>query len=142
MYKAWLADANQSPATRMTKSLGPYQLVTSAIVAQGWNDLTDGNLAARIDRTETGVQLGGVSCTGSPPVCHFICEGGEAWSNVDGTGNRRGSVGDCGGWTSSGVGGGVSGTAGNVGKTNVEWTAGICTSIGCSSALPLFCIQQ
>lgn len=141
MYKAWLADASQSPATRMTRSLGPYQLVTSAVIAQGWNDLTDGNLAARIDRTETGVQLGGVGCGGPGPVCHFVCEGGEAWSNVDGAGNHRATVGDCAGWTDGG-GPGVTGTAGNVGKTNVMWTAGSCTSIGCSSALPLFCIQQ
>jgi hypothetical protein len=141
MYKAWLADASQSPATRMTRGLGPYQLVTSAVIAQGWNDLTDGNLAARIDRTEMGVQLGGVGCNVSQGTCHFVCEGGEAWSNVDGAGSRRASVGDCGGLTGGG-GGGISGTAGNVGKTDVMWTAGSCTSIGCSSALPLFCIQQ
>jgi hypothetical protein len=141
-YKAWLADASQSPATRMARHAGPYQLVTSAVIAQGWSDLTDGNLAARIDRTEAGQQLGGVGCDVSQPTCHFICEGGEVWSNVDGAGNRRAGVGDCGGWTSSDSTTGITGTAGNVGKIDVMWTAGSCSSIGCGSALPLYCIQQ
>jgi hypothetical protein len=135
-YKAWLADANGSPATRMTHHLGIYQLVTGAAVAQGWNDLTDGNLAGRIDRTEGGVQLGGIACNASQPTCHFVCAGGEVWSNVDGAGNRR-NVADCTGWTTLG-----SGTAGNDGKTDVGWTAGDCTPIGAGTALPIFCVQQ
>jgi hypothetical protein len=136
-YKAWLADGNQSPATRMTHHVGPYQLVTNAVIAQGWTDLTDGNIATRIDRTEAGVQLGGVGCDVAQPTCNFICQGGEVWSNVDGAGNRRSGVGDCGGWTGSGTG-----TAGNVGKVDVLWTAGICSPIGCTAPLPIFCVQQ
>jgi hypothetical protein len=135
-YKAWLADANGSPATRMVHHLGVYQLVTGAAIAQGWNDLTDGNLANKIDRTEGGVQLGGVGCDASQPTCHFVCAGGEVWSNVDGAGNRR-SVADCTGWTTLG-----SATAGNDGKTDASWTAGDCTPIGAGTALPIFCIQQ
>jgi len=135
-YMAWLADANGSPATRMTHHTGLYQLVTGAAIAQGWNDLTDGNLASKIDRTEAGAQLGGVLCDASQPTCHFICEGGEVWSNVDGAGNRR-NVADCTGWTVLGTG-----TAGNDGKTDVTWTAGTCTSIGAGSTLPIFCVQQ
>ncbi len=33
-YKAWLADATSSPATRLTHHLGPYQLTTGVIPAQ------------------------------------------------------------------------------------------------------------
>jgi hypothetical protein len=135
-YKAWLADANLSPVTRMTHHLGPYQLVTGTVVAQGWTDLTDGNLAAKIDRTEGGVQLGGVGCNASLATCHFICEGGEVWSNVDGAGNRR-VVADCNGWTTAGTA-----TAGNDGKTDATWTAGTCTPIASGSTLPIFCVQQ
>lgn len=135
-YMAWLADANGSPATRMTHHLGVYQLVTGAAVAQGWSDLTDGNLANKIDRTEGGVQLGGVGCNASQSTCHFICAGGEVWSNVDGAGNRR-NVADCTGWTTSGTA-----TAGNDGKTDVGWTAGDCTPIAAGSTLPIFCVQQ
>jgi hypothetical protein len=135
-YMAWLADANGSPATRMTHHLGVYQLVTGAAIAQGWSDLTDGNLANKIDRTEGGVQLGGVSCDATQATCHFICEGGEVWSNVDDAGNRRAGVADCAGWTTAG-----NATAGNDGKVTVQWTAGICTPIS-SGALPIFCVQQ
>lgn len=135
-YKAWLADASGSPATRMTRHLGPYQLVTTAVIAQGWDDLTDGNLANRIDRTEAGVQLDGPGCDVSRPTCHFICEGGEVWSNVSSTGNRRMGVGDCSGWTAASPG-----TAGNVGKVDATWTEGVCGQIG-SGELPIFCVQQ
>ncbi|HMG23515.1 MAG TPA: hypothetical protein VK607_19410, partial [Kofleriaceae bacterium] len=132
----WLADAGGSPATRMVRHVGAYQLVTGAVVAQGWNDLTDGTLASRIDRTEGGVQLGGVSCDATLPTCHFICEGGEVWSNVDGAGNRRTGIADCAGWTTAG-----NATAGNDGKLDVQWTAGPCTPIS-SGSLPIFCVQQ
>lgn len=135
-YKAWLADANGSPATRMTHHVGIYQLVTGAVVAQGWNDLTDGTLASKIDRTEGGVQLGGVGCDFQQPTCHFICAGGEVWSNVDGAGNRR-MVADCAGWTTPGTA-----TAGNDGKVDATWTAGDCTPITSGTALPIFCVQQ
>jgi hypothetical protein len=134
-YKAWLADATGSPSTTMTRHLGPYQLVTTAVVAQGWNDLTDGTLLNRIDRTELGVQLGGVGCNASEPTCHFVCAGGEVWSNVDAAGNRR-VTDDCTGWTGQGLG-----TAGNVGKVNAMWTEGDCNRIQ-SASLPIFCIQQ
>jgi hypothetical protein len=33
-------------------------------------------------------------------------------------------------------------TAGNDGKTDATWTAGICTPIGGGSTLPIFCVQQ
>ena len=136
-YKAWLADATGSPATRMTRHLGPYQLVTTAVVAQGWDDLTDGGLASKIDRTEQGVQFDGPGCDVSRPTCHFICEGGEVWSNVSRSGGRRmGGVDDCTGWTAAGLG-----TAGNVGKVDATWTEGTCTHIG-SGELPIFCVQQ
>jgi hypothetical protein len=135
-YKVWLADATLSPASRMTRNAGPYQLVTGAVVAQGWNDLVDGMLSSPIDRTETGVRLGGVGCSGAN--CHFICEGGEIWSNVDAAGNRR-SVDDCNGWTTSS---GALGTAGNTGETDATWTEGRCSRIICQAALPLFCVQQ
>jgi len=136
-YKVWLADATGSPATRMTHHAGPYRLVTTAVVAQSWDDLTDGTLMNKIDRTESGLQLGGVGCNASDPVrCHFICEGGEVWSNVSASGGRRMGANDCAGWT-----GGANATAGNSDKVDAAWTVGICTNIG-SGSLPIFCVQQ
>jgi hypothetical protein len=134
-YKVWLADATRWPANRMTRHTGPYQLITGAVVAQGWDDLLDGMLSTRINLTETGILLGGSGCSG--PRCYFICEGGEIWSNVDAAGNRRNAV-DCGQWTMTAA----TGTAGSTGETDAAWTEGRCTSIDCRSALPLFCVQQ
>jgi hypothetical protein len=136
MYKAWLADANLTPATRMTHGLGPYQLVSGTVIATSWTDLTDGTLAAPVNRTEVGGLLGGSGCTPGPG-CNFICEGGEFWSNVAADGTRNTATGDCGTWTGTGQG-----TAGNVGKTTAAWTTGTCSSIGCGSTLPFLCVQQ
>ncbi len=138
-YMAWIADANLSPATHMTRHLGPYRKTDGTVVAQGWADLTDGTLLAPIDRTELNVQLGGIGCNPGA-TCNFLCAGGEVWSNVDTAGNRR-ATGDCTGWTGVGVGT-AGGTAGNNSLTDAQWTAGTCSSIGCGSTLPLFCVQQ
>jgi hypothetical protein len=83
------------------------------------------------------VQLGGPGCNANERTCNFICEGGEAWSNVDRAGNRRMGIEDCMGWT---VAAGL-GTAGNVGKIDAKWTEGDCRPIQ-SGSLPIFCIQQ
>ncbi|HEX7837940.1 MAG TPA: hypothetical protein VF469_10785 [Kofleriaceae bacterium] len=72
-YLAWLAAGSVTPASRMVHHTGPYQLTTGDVIAQGWTDLTDGTLAARIDRTETQAQSSGVR----------ECLGGGVWSNVD-----------------------------------------------------------
>lgn len=137
-YKAWLADAMQSPATRMTHGAGPYQLVSGTVIAQNWTDLTDGTLSSPVNRTEGGALLGGSGCTAGAAGCNFICEGGEFWSNVAADGSRAAAVADCGTWADSAA----NGTAGNVGKTTSLWTAGNCTPIGCSSMLPIMCVQQ
>ena len=142
MYKAWLADANLSPATRMTHGLGPYQLVSGTVIATSWADLTDGTLAAPVNRTELGGLLGGTGCSGTG--CNFVCEGGEFWSNVNADGTRNTATGDCTTWTvTAGTGIAGTGTAGNVGKTALQWTQGTCSSIGCGNAtLPIMCVQQ
>jgi hypothetical protein len=129
-YLAWLAAGAVTPASRMTHHTGPYQLTTGDIIAQGWTDLTDGNLVAKIDRTETRMQSSGA----------FVCGGGEVWSNVDVAGNLRAGVTDCGGWTSAAEG--DTGTAGNVTAIDGQWTASTCVQISCSSPLAIYCIEQ
>jgi hypothetical protein len=127
-FMAWLAVNNANPASRMTRSAGPYRLTTGLIVAQGWSDLTDGNLASSVNRTESGAMSQGT----------FVCRGGEVWSNVDGAGNLRVGQGNCLDWSSTTA----DGTAGNVMNRDIMWTAGDCAQIGCSSALPIYCIEQ
>lgn len=53
-YRAWLSDSTGSPDSRFMKSPGPYVLVDGTQIASNWADLTDGELAAPINRTETG----------------------------------------------------------------------------------------
>jgi len=58
-YMAWLADANGSPATRMTHHLGVYQLVTGAAIAQGWSDQPPDGSAPRRARSHPRGGRGG-----------------------------------------------------------------------------------
>jgi hypothetical protein len=70
-YRAWLSDSSSSPATRFTRSLSPYRLVTGAMVAANWDDLTDGQIDVPIDVTELGEPPNsdaGADCHG-PPDC-------------------------------------------------------------------------
>ncbi|HRI09918.1 MAG TPA: DUF4215 domain-containing protein [Nannocystaceae bacterium] len=53
-FMAWLSDPTQSPADRFWRSTGRYVLITGEVVAENWDDLTDGTLAHGIDRTADG----------------------------------------------------------------------------------------
>lgn len=57
-WKAWLGEwSGTSPAARLAHSPIPYVLVGGAQIASSWTDLTDGMLAAPIDRDETGAPI-------------------------------------------------------------------------------------
>jgi hypothetical protein len=53
-WDAWLSTSSSSPSVRFVKAQIPYRLVTGKIIAQDWADLTDGTIAAPIDRDEKG----------------------------------------------------------------------------------------
>jgi hypothetical protein len=55
-YMAWLSDTTGSPSTRFVRATVPYTLVNGTVVANSWADLTDGNIAHAIDRTESGAE--------------------------------------------------------------------------------------
>ena len=124
-YRAWLADDTGSPSTRFTQSSIPYIRTDGAIIANNWQDLTDGGISnpINIDQNRNAVDdimtLFGIS----------------VWSNVttsgtliprapDGTpiGDRFNS---CQNWTAEvpqlltnvRLGG-----TGNVSMTNSSWT--------------------
>jgi hypothetical protein len=127
-YKAWLADAAATPASRMVHGSGPYQLPGGKLVARNWSDLTDGTLAAPIDQDEDGAPV--------EPV--IVCRGGEIWSNVAIGGGRRPGP-DCEGWTRAI---GSTGSGGNVGDHDAMWTEGDCPNMSCTTPLPIYCVQQ
>ncbi|HRI09989.1 MAG TPA: hypothetical protein PKW35_19340 [Nannocystaceae bacterium] len=56
-FLAWLSDGAQGPATRMAKSPQRYLLTDGTLIANGWDDLTDGTLTAPIHRDEAGALL-------------------------------------------------------------------------------------
>ncbi len=50
-FFAWISDGVQSPDTRFIHSKGRYVLPTGDVIADDWDDLTDGALQHPIDRT-------------------------------------------------------------------------------------------
>jgi hypothetical protein len=125
-YLAWLSDATQSPATRFpTQSAGEYRLVNGTKVADGWADLTSGDLDAPINVTETGGAVGG------PP---------GAWTNTqpNGTVAVPDSQSTCSNWTTDPFD-----SLARVGSTffsDARWSA--LGDIGCVNESHLFCFQQ
>lgn len=118
-YRAWLSTDTASPTTRLTR--GAYVLVTKALVAASWADLTDGTLDAAIDVTEGSVHLSGTQ---------------TAWTNTLVSGAAAGTT-HCAGWTSSGM---TAGKFGNVLGKGATWTeAG---DAACSIQRRLYCFQQ
>lgn len=53
-YKAWISDAQQSAGERLNHSDQPYVLTNGTVIANNWDDLTDGEISAPIDVNEFG----------------------------------------------------------------------------------------
>jgi hypothetical protein len=129
-FMAWIATAAGSPATRFTRAAVPYVLVNGTVIANNWADLTDGTLAAPIDRTELN---------GAPPTGNTSCAGGgnrTVWSGVNGSGAYSGSD-SCSGFSST-SGGGLWGW---LDRSDISWTQW-CSGGLCSWVSPLYCFQQ
>ncbi len=133
-YRAWLSDADTSPALRFAKSDLPYilpasQLGTGVVVAEDWADLVDGALLHPIQVTEKGeLIIIGESCLSADVL---------AWTHTSATAGPRGSDADCGGWKfNTGVG-----DAGLINNGGAAWTEG-CAQISCAKPLHIYCIEQ
>lgn len=127
-FKAWLSDSNETPLTRFVASLngftGVYELVDGTKVADGWVDLTDGDLDHPIDMTE--------DMTGMVDVV--------VWSNTSVDGNLLFANKHCENWAS-----GLGSKQGATGLTvpvmsDMEWTEYIAS--GCSSMNSLYCFED
>lgn len=121
-FKAWLSDASQNPATRLTRAFADYALVTGTVIAHGWGDLLDGALEHAIDADETGAAL-------SSPR--------GAWTNTTISGGFGGQ--SCNDWTTGTVG--TNGVWGAVDATDATWTNEV-ASTDCSRTLHLYCFEQ
>ena len=56
-FKAWIADGTSSPSTTFTRCQSPYELVDETLVADNWEDLTDGTIKHPINKDEYGTEL-------------------------------------------------------------------------------------
>jgi hypothetical protein len=124
-YMAWLSTFDDvsiiiTPSTRFRRSQQPYQRVDGVVVANDWADLTDGNLANPIDKTEqnqTRVQ--------------------QVWTNTLADGITV-SADDCFDWTSDSLG---FGRFGRSNATNLFWTTDV-NEFCDNAAQGLYCFQQ
>jgi hypothetical protein len=124
-FKAWLSDFWNGPQTRFSTTGGPYVLPDGTLVANDWDDLTDGTIANPINKDGTGEEphqqsqeaFTNTLSSGSPNASSII-------SNV------------CGEWTT--VFGGA--PSGRIGATDSSWTD--IGNVGCDYAGVLYCFQQ
>ncbi len=147
-YQSWLCANGNSPATRSTHATVPYRRTDGATIANNWTDLTDGNIAAAINRDEFGNDVSAsspflpwtyVNTAGGCDNETYLSPGSgpcPAFSNCptncanDGGGN---------GWTSNS--GFVQGSKGDINATNGNWTDGV-TGLCSTPAERIYCIQQ
>lgn len=118
-FKVWLSTLDTAAADRLTRSDVPYVLVDGTVVADDWDDLTDGAIQTEIDLDANGVSRGGDVWTGTLP------------SGLAFAGN------DCGGFTTNESGIGLCGTTTSASS---NWTENAQPS--CSTQLRLYCIEQ
>ena len=125
VFKAWLSDTVQSPATRFVQSPGPYQRVDGVTVADNWADLTGGTLAAPITVAETGAVFADLSF--------------RSWTHTLANGTAGGVLNEhCLNWTSNNNAN--NGDEGQVTATTDNWTD--FASGTCNNNFHLYCFQQ
>lgn len=83
-YVAWLSAGGVGPIDRFDRTAGPYVRVDGRVVAEDWDDLTDGVLTHLIELDERGM---------------VISDGGAAWTGTSYDGTPTADGADCEGWT-------------------------------------------
>ena len=133
-YKAWLSTTTVNASDRLTHFAGPYVLVNSVVVAQGWNQLALSQHLAPLNITETAFAIGAHD---------------GAWTASDPSGAYAiGNPGDCSAWTYAGTtacGGNLQSCISSYGdpsQSDIHWTLEA-DGEGCwNNRLHLYCIQQ
>lgn len=135
-FQAWLSDDEDSPATRSTHADVPYELPGGQVVAEDWDDLTDGRLAHPINQNELGETVTGHALTNTHP---------------DGTAIDPTIDGSCGGWRALSPISPPEVIAGSLGSVLENWTRDIgysCFGIPLTapplteSDARIYCIEQ
>ncbi|MEM9468612.1 MAG: hypothetical protein AAF988_00450 [Pseudomonadota bacterium] len=120
-YLAWLSDDTTSPAQRFNRSDMNYILVDDTVVANGWSDLTDGDLDNSIGLDEKGNIR-----------AHAVA------TNTTFEGEPSSSINSCNNWASQSAS--LQHSRGASGFSNSFWSSGV--TINCSDSVRLYCFQQ
>ncbi len=134
-YMAWLSDSSESPDNRFNKDGGPFILTDGTIVADDWEDLTDGALQHAINMHADG-----------SPVTEDPSWPLYPWTNTMEGGTLHSAVYTCDDWTSEEVGGdaprGRHGWAddNDVLDSPYQWTRAYITD--CNNPRYLYCFEQ
>lgn len=124
-YMAWVSDDDESPRTRFNQAAGQYRLADgTTVVADDWDDLTDGTLQHAIDMLEDGTEL-------TSPAAVWTSTG------PDGTGRFP----HCDEWTNTVDRAGI---IGMTAESNSDWTRrAVAGAVQCDRSDPrLYCFQQ
>ncbi len=103
-YRAWMSDDTHNPNDWFLQSQGRYLLTNGALVANNWDDLTDGTIESPINVDEKGE----------------LVENAAAWTNTTPEGLKHPDSADCEGWTTTAFP--TEGRLGQSWKTDGEWT--------------------
>ncbi len=123
-FLAWLSDGADGPAARMSKSSGRYLLLDGTLIATNWTDLTDGHLAAPIDRDEHGAPIDPANTL--------------AWTGVNALGEPTDPTKLCAQWTDGTKS--YVGRFGSLAATNFTWTSA--GDWSCANTARLICVEQ
>jgi hypothetical protein len=126
-FKAWLSDSSASPSTRFTRSSKGYALIDGTMIADDWDDLTDGPLATPITTTENGVV---------DPTPRSTATSTDA----DGTGLAPEANAYCLDWTSDSGTPNATQVRGRTNVTDSTWTNS--NTAGCGNTIRLYCFEQ
>lgn len=127
-FLAWISDNTTSPAQRFVRSTGPYLDINATLIANNWDDLTDGSLVNSIRLAANGTDA---SVSGDY----------EVWTNTYPDGTPIGTDPDahCSNWTVGNEYG--DGYVGETGNTNSDWTDDEHED-ECDYTWRLYCFQQ
>lgn len=119
-FLAWTSTSAKSAASRHVQGTMAYRLVDDlTTLANDWTDLTNGGIAAPIQRTNTNAVL---------PSPSFV------WTGTAANGSAAASCGD---WTKTSP---VEGQAGATDQTDAFWTSASLRN--CDDTARLYCIEE
>lgn len=139
-YKAWLSGDDSQPVDTFIHSSLPYILPDGVtIVAENWDDLTDGTLDHQINQDENGIAIFSGGSSVDPKF--------TVWTNTatDGTCNSGPCIGNsqfpCDNWFSAAGFGTAGASIGSVFLSDENWTF-LNFNQSCSIPRKLYCFEQ